>query len=325
MVTIKDIAKASGVSNSTVSKALNDSPLVKHVTKRKILEIAKNMNYRKNLQATQLVSGKTNLIGLVLQEVGNPLFAHLAGQINHALSQVGLQMIMTIAADGLELLERLKVEGVIYWGNIGVRSQVSNTILGSELPVLIVGDSSLPNVSCLQLDRGLAIKKAIQYLRSFGHQKIGLIGNTQEVKLKSYVEVLKELGMEFHDHYVLPSNTTWWGGYSSVLAYEMNADSPTAFIGVNNLVTQGALRALLERGLTVPTEISLIGYDDLPDMEHTEVPLTTVGPSLDRIAHVSADMMVQLIRGEQAPDNQWIEPAIYVRKSVGFCKTLMLP
>lgn len=325
MVTIKDIAKASGVSNSTVSKALNDSPLVKPVTKRKILEIAKSMNYRKNLQATQLVSGKSNLIGLVLQEVGNPLFAHLAGQINNALAELGFQMIMTIAADGLELLERLKVEGVIYWGDIPLRSHVSDTILGTELPILVVGNSSLPDVACLQVDRGLGIKKAIEYLRSFGHQKIGLIGNTQEVKLRSYLEILKQLGMEFHDHYVLPSNTTWWGGYSSVLAYELNADSPTAFIGINNLVTRGALRAFLERGLTVPTEVSLIGYDDLPDMEQTEVPLTTVGPSLDRIAHVSADMMEQLIRGGHAPSNQSIEPVIYVRKSVGFCKTFVMP
>ncbi len=325
MATIKDIAKATGVSNSTVSKALNNSPLVKPTTKRLILEIAQQLNYRKNMHASQLVSGKSNLIGLVLQEMGNPLFTHLASQINTALMEAGFEMVISLSSHGLDLLERLKVEGIIYWGDIEAKSHLSSGIQSLSVPMLVVGNHSLPRVPCLQVDRGLGIKKAMEYLLSFGHRRIGLIGNTQAEKLNSYMSVVQDYGLEFHDHYVLPSNTTWRGGYSSVLAYEMNIHSPTAFIGINNLVTRGALRAFLERGLTVPTEISLIGYDDLPDMDQTEVPLTTVGPSLDRIAHVSAQMIADLIGGEPLTMTQVIEPVMYVRKSVGFCKTLIMP
>ena len=272
------------------------------------------------MQASQLVLGKSNLIGLVLEDVGNPLFAHLASQINYAMMETGYEMIVTLSSHGLDLLERLKVEGIIYWGDIDPASDFQSLLKKSMTPVLIVGSHALKNVACLCIDRELGIQKAIEYLMSFGHRRIGLIGNSQENKVASYQAVLKKYDLPFEEKYILPSNTTWWGGYSSVLSFMVNDHSPTAFIGINNLVTRGALRAFLERGLTVPTDVSLVGYDDLPDMDQTEVPLTTVGPSLDSLAHVSTSMMIHLIRGHQQSQEQIIEPVMYVRKSVGYCK-----
>ncbi|GMA63280.1 LacI family transcriptional regulator [Alicyclobacillus fastidiosus] len=316
MVTIRDIAKAAGVSNSTVSKALKNSPLVKASTKQKILDIANRLHYRRNIHASQLVSGKSGLIGLVLSNFGNPLFSNLAVRMNQELKQRGYEMILSLSEHGIQLFEQLRVEGVLYWGDLNRGSEIPEQLLAVEIPVLQIGNDALSNFPSVLIDRGLAIKSAIDYLLECGHRQIGLIGDSQAVKLNSFKSYMRVCGFDVPDEYVLASNETWLDGYYAVKNYVFTRSSPTAFIGSNNLVTKGALRALLERGLQVPEEISLIGYDDLPDMEQAEVPITTVGPSLEQLAVESVDMMLSIVDGESVEPATYILPRMAVRKSV---------
>lgn len=326
IVNIKDIAKLAGVSYSTVSKALNDSPLVKSATKQRILAIAERYGYQRNLLATQLVSGKTRLIGLVLDDVSNPVFAHLAKDLNQALRSRDYRMLMAISPDGVALLNQLRVDGLILWGElIHAHPEILEAFSGLRMPAFILGTDETLTVPHISIDRESGIHEAVRYLTAYGHRRIGIVGNAQEIKVKAFVEAIVKMGLQVHPDWLIPAESTWEGGYRAMRDIQFHADSPTAFVGLNNLITKGVLRALLERGYSVPGDVSLIGYDNLPEMQHAEVPITTVGPSLEAMCTQSADLMITLIERRVHANPVILEPVLVERSSVARCRKADLP
>ncbi|WP_168123109.1 LacI family DNA-binding transcriptional regulator [Paenibacillus sp. HB172176] len=322
MITIKDIAKLAGVSYSTVSKALNGNPLIKPATRQKVLEIAEKHQYNKNIMATQLSSGKSHIIGFVLDELSsNPLFANIAKFLHQELKERGYQMILAASMDGYEIFSQLRVDGCIFWDYRPFKQDdFMKNFKNLSIPWFLLGTDDNPHSPYIKIDRKEGIYKAVEYLKSYGHERIGFIGNSQEVKLEGYREALQRTGLPYSEKDVLPAHSTWEDGYLAMRNYKMTADSPTAFIGLNNMLTKGALRALLEAGLSVPNDISLIGYDDLPEMEFAEVALTTVGPPLRELAAKAAELIVALIRNEKVEYPLVIPPRIQQRSSVTYRK-----
>lgn len=320
MVSIKDIADLAGVSYSTVSKALNDSPLVKPATKRRIVEIARSQGYQRNLLARHLVSGRTRLIGVALVNLGNPIFANMAKYLHAALGSKDYKMIMAISPEEVELLSQLRVDGLILWGDLIRRHpHILEQLCAWKTPALILGADDEMAVPHVRFDRRAGIAEAVQYLRSFGHRRIGFIGTTQEIKVRTFMDALSGEGLEVSRDGLFPAEPTWEGGYRAIRYARTDRALPTAFIGLNNLVTKGALRALLELGYSVPGDVSLVGYDNLPDMQFAEVPITTVGPVLEEVADVSADFMVSLIEGGAGGNPVVVHPVLIPRASVSQC------
>lgn len=321
MITIKDIAKLAGVSYSTVSKALNDNPLIKPATKLKVIAIAEKHHYRKNILATQLSSGKSNIIGFVLDELSNPLFSNISKNLHLELKKRGYQMILVVPTDGIEIFSQLRVDGCIFWDyRLDKGEDFLKDFANIQIPCFILGSDENPNSPYIKIDRKEGIFKAVEHLKSLGHRRIGFIGDSQDVKVRGYKEALHRTGLEFSNANLLPAYSTWEDGYFAVRNYQFNSQSPTAFIGLNNLVTKGALRALLEIGFKVPEDISLIGYDDLPEMQYTEVALTTIGPPLDELAFKAAELIAALIKKESIEYPVVIQPKLYHRNSVTVCK-----
>lgn len=321
MVTIKDLAKLAGVSYSTVSKALNGDPLIKPATRQKVLAIAEKHHYRKNIMATQLSSGKSNIIGFVLDELGNPLFSNISKKLHQELRSRGYQMILVVPTDGLEIFTQLRVDGCIFWDYMpDHRDQFLREFANIKIPYFLLGSDESPNSPYIKIDRKEGIYKAVEHLKFYGHKRIGFIGDSQEIKLRGFKEALMRTGLAFSSDSILPAHSSWEDGYLAVRNYSFGEQSPTAFIGLNNMVTRGALRALLEAGYDVPRDISLIGYDDTPDMQHAEVAITTIGPPLDELASQAAELIVALIKNESMEYPVVIQPQLYQRKSVTSCR-----
>ncbi len=321
MITIKDIAKLAGVSYSTVSKALNGNPLIKPATRKKVMEIAEKHNYRKNIMATQLSSGRSHIIGFVLDELSNPLFANISKNLHLELKKRGYQMILVVSTDGYDIFSQLRVDGCIFWDyRLDKSDPFMKDFSNLHIPWFLLGADENPNSPYIKIDRKEGIYKAVEHLQELGHSRIGFIGNSQDVKVAGYKEALARKGLEVHEEYVLPAYSTWEDGYMAVRNYRFHQGSPTAFIGLNSMVTKGALRALLEAGLKVPEDISLIGYDDLPEMQYAEVALTTVGPPLDELAVQAAELIVSLIKKETVSYPVVIQPLLHERSSVARCK-----
>ena len=323
MVGIKDIAKLAGVSYSTVSKALNDSPLVKPATKRRILEIASKYGYEKNLLATQLVSGRSKLVGLVVGNVQNPTFSNISNYIYNELTARGYQLLLTISSNGVELLNQLRVGGIIIWRDIvSSDPQVYEKYSDLRMPGFILGTYKAMSIPHIMIDREACIRDAIRYLKACGHTRIGFVGGKpHEVKVEAYRRTLRDMDLESHEDWFIPSESTWEGGYQAMKSFPLNDSSPTSFIGLNNLVSKGALRAILERGYSVPKDISLIGYDNLPEMGRTEVPLTTVGPSLEEMASQSVDLLEALMENPSHAFPVVLKPHLMERTSVAHLKS----
>ncbi|CAI6080307.1 HTH-type transcriptional regulator DegA [Paenibacillus sp. JJ-100] len=321
LITIKDIAKLAGVSYSTVSKALNDDPRIKPATKQKVLAVAEKHQYRKNMLARQLSTGRSNIIGFVLDELSNPLFSNISGSLHTELKKRGYQMILVVADDGVDVFSQLRVDGCILWDYaLDNRDVFWKKFATLNMPCFVLGTDEAPNSPYIKIDRKEGLFKAVEHLKSLGHSRIGFIGNSQHVKLEGYREALQRTGLTFNESHVLPAHSSWEDGYFSIRNYNFGPDSPTAFIGLNNLVTRGALRALLEAGYSVPRDISMIGYDDLPDMQYAEVALTTIGPPLDELAVQAAELIVSLIRDEQVEVPVVIQPRLSLRNSTAVCR-----
>lgn len=317
MLTIKDIALLAGVSISTVSKALNNDPKIRTSTRMKITKIAEKHGYQKNILATQLVSGRSKIIGFVLGELTNPLYSLIAKELDNKLKAVGYRMISVMTSDGIELLYQLKVDGCIVWDTATAKIWDSlQPVKGASMPCFILGPIDHSDSPYMNIDRKTAIGKAVEYLMSYGHRRIGFIGNSQAIKVQGFKEALNRNGLSYSPQHILPGGTSWEDGYFAMLHYEITESSPTAFIGLNNLVTKGAMRAILEKGLKVPEDISLIGYDHSPDMQYAEVAITTVGPSLEELTAIAAEQIVALINGNQAEYPIYVETRIDERDSV---------
>ncbi|MCY0880110.1 MAG: LacI family DNA-binding transcriptional regulator [Firmicutes bacterium] len=323
MVTIRDIARLAGVSYSTVAKALNDSPLVKPETKQRILEIAESQGYQQNLLAKHLATGRSRIVGIVLTDLGNPLFATMAHELERAFGVRGYHVMITASPQGVQLLSQLRVDGLIVWSDVLEKHPETVEYLHRRLvPSVILGSNNQQSLALPQIvfDRRAGIIEAVQYLKSMGHQRIGIIGNTnlQEIKVQAFLEVLSETSPQ--PQLFFPAELTWHGGYRAIHAAHWDREGPTALIGLNNLVTKGALRALIEQGIRVPEDMSLVGYDNLPDMECLEVPVTTVGPPLEEVARVASEFMLSWLKkdsGSTPPEPiRTIPPVLIARSSV---------
>ncbi|GGI95326.1 catabolite control protein A [Alicyclobacillus cellulosilyticus] len=315
MATIRDIARLAGVSYSTVSKALNDSPLVKPATKQRILEIARAVNYQKNIPAAQLATGKSMVVGIVFEDIANPLFAHMAARLIDRFDENGYQAILSMAAQAGKLYRHLCVDGILYWGGAMNPSAVSE-LQDTAVPVVVFGADDHHHLPSVTVDRAEGIRMAIHHLVEQGHRRIGFVGRAEGVKFQAYIDGLNNLGLPHQPAWVLHCHHTWREAYTAMLQCDMGADAPTAWIGSNNQVARGALRALLHRGLRVPEDVSLVGYDDLPEMELEEVPLTTVGPALDDVVTNAVTLLMAAIRHEATVQTVRLMPKLHIRNSV---------
>jgi LacI family transcriptional regulator len=231
-------------------------------------------------------------------------------------------MILTVANNGIELLNQLCVDGILYWGNmVSALPLVEDEFEKSSVPAVILGEHASKKVPSIQIDRKAGIFAAVGYLAERGHTRIGIIGDSQQEKIGSYREALQHYNLEFRPEYLLKAKKTWEDGYAAAEQVRLGPASPSAFIGTNNMITQGALRGFLDKGIRVPEQLSLIAYDDVQELEYADVPITAVGPRLDEIAEVATRCIVALIDKREVDSSVYIKPVLHERKSAGYYRT----
>lgn len=316
-VTIKDIAKVAGVSYSTVSKALRNSPLVKEQTKRKILLVANQMGYQPNIAAKSLVSKRSNAIGVVWPTVERAALSALATEINAELEKHHYHMLLSINPinTAITVFNRYLVDAILVFNEEG-----ASAVMQSKIPILFYGEPGPSPYSTFNVNRRQAIEKAVEYLHQLGHRHIVYIGDltkqnrNQQEKLKGFEAGSKALGLD-------PTRATAvdTGGLGLQEGYRtagqlLQSQTPTAIIGGSHEITVGVLRALKEAKKEIPGDISLIGYDNIPQATNVEIPLTTVGTPLGKIAEQITQSLLKLIR-EETIDSPILDSELIIRSS----------
>ncbi|WP_235817461.1 LacI family DNA-binding transcriptional regulator [Gracilibacillus timonensis] len=316
-VTIKDIAKQANVSYSTVSKALNDSPLVKEITKQKILRTAEQMGYKPNLAAKQLVRKKTDVVGLIWPTIERIVLATLVTNISQAFAATRYSMILSV--DPLEVaketFKKFQVDGMILF------AESEHTIPEDDIPLVAYGVEKKNSVSYPVIDANheQAMQEAVHYLYQLGHRDIAYIGH---VKTSDTLQLEKTAGyrkamtsMQLQPTCIDTQGLDWVNGYTAVNRFEKWKKPPTAIIGGSYDISGGILRALQEKDMQVPEKVSLISYDNIPQMETMEVPMTCIGVPVDVLAEEIVEAIIQRIESDQPIKTPVLHPELVERNS----------
>lgn len=319
-VTIKDIAERTGVSFSTVSKALRNSPLVQEKTKRKILEAAKQMGYVPNLAARKLVSNKSGSFGVIWPSVERVTPSVMITRINEILEDKGYTTLFSINRldSAIEAFNRFQVDAILLFYD---RDQTLQTHrkLSTQIPILYYGIAGTTPYPTIDTKRGKSIELAIQHLVQLGHTRIAYIGSLpnndllQQEKVDTFMEqmharrltgqVFQVSSMEFHDGYLAAKDIFQAGS------------RPSAIISGSYDLSKGILRAASESGLRVPDQLSLVSYDQIPQMDSLDIPVTAVGVDVLEIADQIAQSLIDLADGKEHPAAIQLEPQLVVRSS----------
>ncbi|MDH6565305.1 DNA-binding LacI/PurR family transcriptional regulator [Streptomyces sp. SAI-117] len=325
---LAQVAKKVGVSEATVSRVLNGKPGVSEGTRQSVLTALDVLGYER---PTQLRGERARLVGLVLPELQNPIFPAFAEVIGGALAQQGLTPVLCTQtrggvseADYVELLLQQQVSGVIFAGGLFAQADAPHEhyhqLAERKIPVVLVNASidglDFPCVAC---DDAVAVEQAWRHLASLGHQRIGLVlGPPDHMpsrrKLAAAQVAAAAVGTVWDDALVQRSIFSLEGGQAAT-ARLLDA-GVTGIVCASDPLALGAIRAARRRGLSVPSEVSVVGFDDSAFMTCTEPPLTTVRQPIEAMGRAAVDLLCTQIQGTAAhPGELLFEPELVVRGS----------
>ncbi len=317
-VTIRDVARASGVHVSTVSRAFSAPHLVNAETRTRVLAVAEGLGYRPNRAARALTTGRTHNIGLIVADISNPFFPPL---IKAAQAQARARDYHVFVADTdedpqveEELIQTLskQVDGVLLCS-----PRLSNRAierLREDVPFVVV-NRRIRGMPTVLMDVGHGARRAIEHLAGLGHRRIALVSGPsgswtgrrmrQAATAVSGVEVVV-LG---------PNAPTEQGGLAA--ADEVIASGATGVLAYNDLVAIGLIEGLYERGVSVPADLSVIGVDDIGAGRLNRPKLTTIAMPTAAAGRMAVDMLLQSVGDQAAPTLASLETALVVRESTG--------
>ncbi len=317
MVTIKDIAKAANVSYSTVSKALNDSPLVKPDTKQAIIDTAKQLGYTPNFAAKHLVTKRTNTIGLVWPEINRVALSELASHVNKQMSAQGKHILLSIndPAEAIALFSRMRSDAILLFEEDIAQNQLPAQL---DIPLLSYGVPGIDQFPTVGVQHEYAMELAVSTLIASGYTAIGYvgivdgIGRRQQAKQTGYTTAMQKRGLStlFLDTEGLDSSD----GYSALTAYLAHNNLPQALICSSYDIAMGTVRAIRQAGLSIPNDVALVSYDNIPQQADADVPITAVGVPVVTLAEALVDELLRLIAGERGQMRELV-PELVVRES----------
>ncbi|NLV91967.1 MAG: LacI family transcriptional regulator [Firmicutes bacterium] len=332
MVTLKDVAKKAGVSIATVSHALNDYDTVAPATKAKVWRVATELGYRPNLIARGLVTQRSHLIGLLTMEAGiltHLFFPDVIGGLVFGLqgSEFGLTLWVneedSAHPPSNQLWRQMQLEGIVVLG-FEPKTSVLDALQMAKVPVVFVDiEGSGEQTTYVTSDNVGGSHKAVEYLVSLGHRRIGLIGGTDRFfiarqRFEGYRSGLEAAGIAYDPSLREYGDFTKEGGYRA-MARLLDADNPpTAVFVVSDLMAFGAMECAQDRGLQIPRDLSIVGFDDIAASEHVRPALTTVRQFGVEMGRQAVNELLALIRNpEEHRPPRVIDVELVLRGSCG--------
>jgi DNA-binding LacI/PurR family transcriptional regulator len=321
---LAQVAKKVGVSEATVSRVLNGKPGVSDSTRQAVLSALDVLGYER---PTQLRGERARLVGLVLPELQNPIFPAFAEVIGGALAQLGLTPVLCTQtkggvseADYVDLLLQQQVSGVVFAGGLYAQADAPHDhyrqLAERHIPVVLVnaaiGHLGFPGVSC---DDVVAVEQAWRHLVSLGHERIGLVlGPADHIPSGRKLAAVRSLAPELPDEQIGRAMFSIEGGQAA--ASRLIDRGVTGFICASDPLALGVVRAARRKGLDVPSQVSVVGYDDSALMNCTEPPLTTVRQPIEAMGRAAVELLNAQIGGSSVtPEELLFEPELVVRGS----------
>jgi LacI family transcriptional regulator len=332
-VTIKDVADAVGVAESTVSRALAGHPAVREATRAAIQDAARRLGYparQTSLPQPALVAqrGTPRAVGVVVAALQNQFFPFFVDYLHDALRALDFHMTLIIddfaragASSAFEPLFRRYLAGVIL-ATATTDSRIAALLHEAGMPlVLAVRSVDGLDVDCVQVDNVMAGDIAARHLLELGHRRIGFVlgppnTSTSRERLAGARRAIEARGLAVDDALILPGTYTHAGGYSGVAQLLAASEPPSAIICGNDTVAIGGLEAARRHGIDVPGALSLIGFDDIPMAGWAMIGLTTVRQPMAEMAATAASRIAERIAaGQTLPPRRDLLPVSLVQRS----------
>ena len=313
LMTIKDIAKLSGVGVSTVSRVLNNSPDVSDASRKKVLEVIKKYNYVPNNSARDLVRTKIDAVGVIVRGLQNPFFTGIIRSIERDLDASGFTMVMRQIesnADEIKsgaIMEREKrLRGIIFLGGRSDYSREEIALINVPFVCCtytnVFGTLSPEEYSSVSIVDELEAKRAVEYLLKNGHRKIAALNagtedsSVSQLRSQGYVKALKDFGIDTAEIISTNDYSIENGYYAMKERLKQPFDCTALFVIADDMAI-GAMRALRENGIRVPEDCSIISIDGITVSEYIQPMLTTLCQPVEELGSRSVQILLELING----------------------------
>lgn len=328
-ITAKDIAAACGVSRGTVDRALNNRLGINPETKEKILNVATELGYKPDFLAKSLVTGKTMTIGVIVFDVYTRFFGRLVTSIETTAKEAGYFTYLTLTHKNCmeekrcitHLLDR-KVDGIILFP-INKSPEFDKFLASIDVPVVTMINKVNRKLHHIGIDDRTAVSDTVNYLKDCGHKNILYVSTPTnatnsvnmyavEERLRGFVEACKNSGAEMNEKSVI-AETDY---VKHVLKRMEESSPPSAIVCSNDIYALEIIRALKQSGFKIPEDVSIVGFDDIDELEYVEPGLTTVHTPIDAIGKQAVTAVIQAIEGT-SPPREYILPYRFItRQSV---------
>jgi len=297
--TLKDVAKAAGVSLAAASYAVNKTGSLGEETRAHILSVAKELGYRQNLSARATRTGKTGAIGFVVPDMTNPFFPSLAQSIVQRARQNGCSVLLA-DTEGDQQQEEEAIRQLIDRGVDGI---VWFPVNDASVPPagdtpLIVLDRTVAGCECVQADYAEGGRIAAEHLLSLGHRRIGVITGPLDVRSMRDRCAGAEKAISERGELAFSASNAFSTELERAVTEAIAGRTASAVFVASDLIAVGVMKYARQIGLAIPEELSIVGFDDIPWAEYCTPPLTTVEMPVDEMAAEAVDALLRKIDGE---------------------------
>ena len=323
-LTIRDVAKAAGVSTATVSNVLNKTGKVGRHTHHVVLSAVKKLGYFPNAHARHLASRDSRTLGIIVSDIVNPFFPEVVKGFETRARQLGYDAILSDTnydprrtQEAAERMMEHNVRGVaIMTSEISLR--LIHELARRRIAVTFLDLApARGHVSKLRIDYFSGMKQIVEYLYNMGHRRIAFVAGRAKLKsnvarLEAYETCMREFDLEPGP--VITGDLRFEGGLAAGAAIAKLSPRPTAVMAVNDLTAVGVLKGLLKAGLRVPDDIAVVGFDDANWATALRPPLTVVTQPTYDIGRIAAELLLRRINGETFPPKRVVLQAELVER-----------
>jgi DNA-binding LacI/PurR family transcriptional regulator len=330
-ITIRDVAEAAKVSIGTVSMVLNGSEKVSEFTRQHVQRTIDAMGYRRNPHARSLSQNKSYNIGFVVTDLTNPFFGSMVGLLQNEINERDNSLVLGMTQNqiplekrAIERLLRIDVDGLIL---VPAHTREADTahireLIQRGLPLVFISSHYAGlEQGCVMTDLSRGAYLLVRHLLDKGRRRIAFAGGYRgltltEKRIDGYRRAHADAGVQVDERMIIEAEPIFEGGQEAATKLLQGAVKPDAVVSVNDLVCMGVLSRLRERGMRVPEDVAVAGYDDLVFSSMLETPLTTVRQPLRAMCARAADMLFRQIAGEESNARPvLLEPELVVRAS----------